>query len=45
MRDEKHLIVDNEVHTMAKTQAAEANMTVKAYLKLCLIRCKSDKSK
>jgi hypothetical protein len=39
----KHLEVDVETHTMFKTQAAQAGLKLKDYMKLCAIACKSDK--
>jgi len=40
---EKQILVSRETHTMAKEQAAQADMPMKDYIRLCLVRCKSDK--
>jgi len=39
---EKQILVSRETHTMAKYQAAQADMPMKDYIRLCLVRCKSD---
>jgi len=38
---QKMLKVDETTHTMLKSQAATAGRSMKEYLKLCLISCKS----
>jgi len=39
----KHLEVDLETHSMFKSQAAQAGISLKRYMKLCAVTCKSDK--
>jgi len=43
MTKEKHIIVDEETHQMAKDQAKQAGMTIQGYVKSCFNSCKSDK--
>ncbi len=40
---DKPLFVDIETHKMAKEQAHQAGMTLKGYIRLCVVQCKSDK--
>jgi len=40
---EKHIVVDEATHKMAKDQAKQAGMTMQGYIRSCLISCKSDK--
>ena len=37
----KHIEVDLDIHTRLKQQAASANMSMKAYLSMCLAQCKA----
>jgi len=39
----KHIEVDEETHKAIKLQALQAGMSMRDYVKLCAVQCKSDK--
>ena len=42
MAKTKVIEVDEEIHSMIKLQAIQAKVSMKQYVKLCVISCKSD---
>ena len=45
MKKRKMLELDEETHAMLKEQAEKAGLSMRAYVRLCVIQCKSDSGK